>query len=273
MIDTEKIMETALELAGLSKIPEDSGIWVPGKDIRRTLFGIDIGTAELEIAQRLGYDLVIAHHPPEATLEAWRVFLRHVDQMVAAGIPRHVAEETVKDEIEAMQLGAQGRNYEHTISVARLLGMPYMNIHLPLDEIGRQRMQAKIKELLDEKPRASVGDVANVLEQFGEVKNAATRQRIMFGDLDTPAGKVVVSHGALDIPTYPILAAYFSHGVDTVVCLRVQHADLARLRQEKVGSLIVVGHNAGDSLGINPFLTALEAMGLEVTRISGVITA
>jgi putative NIF3 family GTP cyclohydrolase 1 type 2 len=271
MADTEKIMETALELADLSEVPEDSGIWVPGRSIQRILFGIDIGTAELEIAQRLGYDLVIAHHPPEATLEAWQVFLRHVDQMVAAGTPRNVAEEAVANEIEMMQLRAQGRNYEHTVSVARLLGMPYMNIHLPLDEIGRQRMQAQIRELLDENPQASVGDVAGVLEQFGEVKNAATRLRIACGDLDTPAGKVVVSHGALDMPTYPILTAYFSHGVDTVVCLRVQYADLVHLRQDKVGSLIVVGHNAGDSLGINPFLTALEAMGLEITRISGVI--
>lgn len=88
MIDTEKIMELALELAGLSAIPQDSGIWVPGKNIRKILFGIDAGSAELEIAKRLGYDLVIAHHPPEATLQANQVYRLHVEQMVAVGVPR-----------------------------------------------------------------------------------------------------------------------------------------------------------------------------------------
>ena len=271
MVDTQKIMNIALEMAGMSETPTDSGIWVPGQEIKKILFGIDIGTPELEIAQRLGYDLAIGHHPPEATLQAWRCYLVHIEQMVAAGVPRNVAEAALADEIEMMQWRAHGRNDEHTVSVAKLLGMPYMNVHLPLDEVGRRIVQDRVDALSAEQPEATVGDVIDVLGEFTEVKNARVPPLIAVGHTDSPAGKVIFSHGALDIPTFSILDAYFSHGIGTVITLRAPIADLVRLRRETSGSLIVIGHMAGDSLGITPFLAALEEMGLAVTRISGVI--
>lgn len=271
MVDTQKIMNVALDLAGMSEIPTDSGIWVPGQQIQKILFGIDIGTAELDMAQRLGYDLAIGHHPPEATLNAWQAYLVHIEQMVAAGVPRELAEASLADEIEMMQWRAHGRNDEHTVSVARLLGMPYMNIHLPLDEVGRHLVQNKVDQFLASQPQATVGDIVNLLEEFGEVKNARVPPQIAVGEAGAPAGKVIFSHGALDIPTYSILNAYFSHGTGTIIALRPPIADLARLRREQQGSLIIIGHMAGDSLGITPFLAALEDMGLDVTRISGVI--
>lgn len=264
-------MNIALDLAGMAEIPTDSGIWVAGQNIKKVLFGIDIGPAELGIAHRLGYDLVIGHHPPEATLQAWRCYLIHVEQMVAAGVPRDVAEQSLADEIELMQWRAHGRNDEHTVSVAKLLGMPYMNVHLPLDEIGRRLVQTKVDDLLAENPQSTVGQVIGMLSEFGEVKNARVPPRLAVGEAGRPAGKVIFSHGALDIPTYSILNAYFSHGVSTVITLRAPLADLARLRRENGGALIVIGHMAGDSLGITPFLAELERLGLAVTRISGVI--
>lgn len=65
---TEEIMQLALEMAGFTRIPEDSGIYMAGEEIRRVLF-------------------------------------------------------------------------DHTLSVARLIGMPFMNIHAPLDELGRRIMR------------------------------------------------------------------------------------------------------------------------------------
>lgn len=264
-------MNVALELAGMSDVPTDSGVWVPGQDITKVLFGIDVGTAELNIAQRQGYDLAIAHHPPEATLNAWQAYLVHVEQMVAAGVPRSVAEAAVAREVETMQWMAHGRNDEHTVSVARLLGMPYMNVHLPLDEVGRKLVQEHVDALLGRRPQATVGDVVDSLYEFAEVQNARVPPRIAVGEADAPAGKVIFSHGALDIPNREILNAYFAHGVGTIIVLRPPIADLERLRQEASGALIVIGHMAGDSLGITPFLSSLEEMGLDVTSFSGVI--
>ncbi len=271
MTTTQQIMEMALQLSGLPDVPTDSGIWVPGSGIRRVLFGIDAGPAELEIAKRLGYDLVIAHHPPEATLLAWQQYLRHVPQMVAAGIPPHDAEELAAGQVEAMQLGAHARNDQHTVSVARLIGMPFMNIHTPLDEIGRRRVQSRLDDLASAHPAATALDVMHILQEFGEVRNARVSPLLAAGSAGDPAGRPHFAHGALDIPSYAMLKAYHAHGVKTLLTLRIGHADLVRLRSEKLGTLIVVGHMAGDSLGFTPFLSELRKIGLDVTTFSGVI--
>lgn len=270
-MNTHEIMRLALQMANMSEMPTDSGVWHAGEDISNVLFGIDIGAPELEIARRLGYDLVIGHHPPEATLEAWRMYLIHVEQMVGAGVPRELAEKAVAADIEMMQWRAHGRNDRHTVSVAELIGMPYMNVHLPLDEIGRKILQDHVDGFVDSHPRCTVGDVLKSLDELAEVQNARVPPRLAFGDPEAPARRVIFSHGALDIPNGAIIEAYYAYGVDVIITLRAPLVDLKRLQEEANGALIVIGHMAGDSLGITPFLAALEERGLHITRISGVV--
>lgn len=270
MLTTEKIMDLALDLAGLTEIPQDSGIWMPGQGIKRILFGIDAGTAELEMAKRMGFDLVIAHHPPEATLEAWKVYGLHVGQMIAAGVPEDRAREAVAGTIEAIQLGAHARNDDHTVSVARLIGQPFMNIHTPLDEIGRQRLQDRLDSRLAANPKAKVGDLMGLLDDFSEVREARVRPFIV-GDDTALAGKTLFAHAALDIPCREIFQAYYEHGVETLLTLRVDRADLAWLRAEKPGNLIVIGHMAGDNLGFGPFFDKIREAGAELTTFSGAV--
>ena len=56
-------MAVALELAGQTEVPPDSGIDVPASHVRKALFGIDADGSDLLIAMQLGYDLLINHHP------------------------------------------------------------------------------------------------------------------------------------------------------------------------------------------------------------------
>src|SRR5437773_8476780 len=125
---TEEIMSLALGMSGYLRIPEDSSIFVPGKGIRKVLFGLDVGTAELHLAQTMGADLVIAHHPPATAVEVWKIFLRHVEFMTAAGVPEDAALAAVAEKVEGLKLRGQAANYDHVPSAARLLGMPFMNI-------------------------------------------------------------------------------------------------------------------------------------------------
>ena len=103
---------------------------------------IDAGPSELLLAKKLGFDVVIAHHPAggAAALNFPKVFMKHVQQMVEAGVPREAAEKAVSRRLEQLELEAHMKNYLHAVDFARLLGMPFMNIHNPLDIIGRQRM-------------------------------------------------------------------------------------------------------------------------------------
>jgi len=266
-MNTEEIMELALKLAGLRDVPEDCAIHVNGDNIRKILFGIDAGTPELLLAQQLGYDAVIAHHPQggTATINLHQVFRRHVQQMVAAGIPREEAERAVEKRLEQLEVEAHTRNYGHAVDVARLLKMPYMNIHTPLDEVGRKIMQEKINSKTGE--NSTVQHVVSALEELHEFQNAATEIKIRLGKAENPAGKVVVSHGAGTNGGYEIAKTYFKHGVGTVVYIHISSGDLERLRAEGKGKLIVTGHIASDSVGINPLIRELEKRNVSVTRI------
>ncbi len=266
-------MKLALKMSGFKKIPSDSTIYVEGKNIRKILFGIDAGVPELLLARQLHCDAVIAHHPQggSAIVDFHEVFERHVEQMVEAGVPRKDAEQAVCRKRDALEVENHARNYGHAVSIARLLKMPYMNIHAPLDEIGRQRMMKQVKSATSRDPNATVGDVVDALRELPEFKKAQTDIKIRLGKASNQAGKTVVSHAAGTNGGCEVAKTYFKHGVATLIYIHISSADLERLKADGVGSLIITGHIASDSVGINPFLTALEARGMSVTRI-GVVS-
>jgi len=266
-MNTQEIMELALRLAGLTEVPEDSAIHISGDNIRKVLFGIDAGVPELLLAKQLGYDAVIAHHPQggTASIDFYKVFKRHIQQMVAAGVPRDEAEKAVKKRTEELEVEMHTRNYGHGVDVANFLKMPYMNIHTPLDEVGRRIMQEKINSRIKE--NFTVQHVVSALKELTEFKNATTDIKIRLGKAENPAGKVVVSHGAGTNGGYEIAKTYFNHGIGTVVYIHVGLGDLEKLKAEGKGNLIVTGHIASDSVGINPIILELEKRNVSVTKI------
>lgn len=260
-------MNLSLELAGLKQVPEDSAIYVSGSGIRRVLFGIDAGASELLFAKQLGYDAVIAHHPQGGTAftNFHQVFRRHIKQMADAGISNEEAEKAVWEKTQILRVQGHTRNYAHAVDLAELMKMPYMNIHTPLDEVGRERMSNQIKRRL--RRDSTVLDVISALKELAEFGNATTEIEILLGKAENRARRVVVSHGAGTNGGYEIAKTYFEHGVDTVVYIHISSRDLEKLKADGVGNLIVTGHIASDSVGINPFIHELEKRDISVTRI------
>lgn len=152
-MDTEDIMQIALNMAGFDQVPADSEIYVPGRDIERIL-GVDVGAGELHIAKQYGYDAVVAHHPAggRARIEGWRVFEKHVQQMVDAGVSEEEARKAFRNKMSSLEIAVHSANYEQVPAAARLLGIPFMNIHNPLDEVGRKRIATALTEKLPAKP-------------------------------------------------------------------------------------------------------------------------
>lgn len=270
-MDTEEIMQIALEMANFEEQPPDSEIYVPGRNIEKVIITIDPDPAYLFLAKQLGYDLVISHHYTSATVNAWKVFLKHVDQMVMHGVPKEVAENAVKEKLEAIRIMGQTQNYDRVDSIARILKIPFMNIHNPLDEIGRRIMQDVIDKHVKNKPNAKVKDVVEALYTLKEFQGAKTRIQVELGDTENLAGKTVVSHAALTNGGYKIAKTYFKYGTDTLIYIHISPQDLKLLRENAKGNLIITGHIASDSVGINPFADRLEKEGIEVLRTGGVI--
>ena len=264
---TEEIMGIALEMAGQREIPPDSAIYVPGKDIRRVLFGIDMGVPELILAKDLGFDAVIAHHPQPAVLSFPDILDLHVDIMVRNGVPESAARKAIASLKEANFMRGHSGNYDHAPSVARLLGMPYLNIHNPLDELGRRALQGAIDSRVG--PDGTVADVVAALQTVPALAAAPTKPFVAVGRPENPAGKVVVAHGAGTNGGYEVAKTYFEYGIGTVVYIHLDYGATTRLRAEDRGNVVVSGHIASDKAGIDPFVEELERRGLVVERMSG----
>jgi putative NIF3 family GTP cyclohydrolase 1 type 2 len=271
-VNTARLMEIALDMAGLSEVPGDSAVHHAGRGIRRLLVGIDLRAPELALARSLGVDAVLTHHPVGvATLNFHTVLQRHVDQMIAAGVPAEAARAAIDETAAARRVLDSMTNYDHDPSIARLLDMPYLNIHTPLDEIGRRRMADAAATVPAER---TVGDlVRRLVETFEEFRAAATRVEVLVGKETHRLGRVVVSHAAGTNGGYSVGKAYFEHGVDTLVYIHCRPDDARRLEAEfgETKALVVTGHIASDSVGINPYVDRLRDEGLDVTTASGVL--
>lgn len=269
-MDTDRIMKLALDMAEFDYIPADSEIYVEGKDIKRVLFGIDINSADLYYAKENGYDAVIAHHPQGNIITAHEVYKDHVKIMKKYGVPEEAAQKAIEKKYEELKISIQSNNYDDTISVAKMLNMPFLNIHQPLDEIGRRLMQERVDEVCKNQ-NATLNDVLQAISSFREMQAARTKVELLIGDGNKKAGKTVVAHGTYTNGGYGVANAYFENGVDTVIYIHISYSDYIKLKQENKGNLIISGHIASDAIGINPYVEALRKEGIEVTTIKGII--
>jgi hypothetical protein len=271
-MNTDEIMQIGLDLGGMNAVPADSGIWFPGSDLRRVLVGIDVGVPELLLARQLGFDAVIAHHPIRRA-GFWRVFLRHRELLSAAGVPEEAIAAAIEARAAAMRLTEPNNNDDHVASVARLLRMPFLNIHLPLDEYTRRVLVRTAAECQELKRSATAADVAGAFGGLPSFARAGALPQVVYGDPDQPAGRILVSIAAGTNGGFRVASACLRNGVDTLVYMHVGPEDLQRMSEERFpGALIVTGHMAGDSVGVDALVMALRRRGLEVETFSGVDT-
>jgi hypothetical protein len=272
-ISTDELVDLALGMSGMERLPADSCVHLPGTGLRKVLFGIDIGTAELLLAREIGCDGVIAHHPcgGSATRRFAEVLTRQIEFMIDHGVPQAAAREAAQPLISRSIMSGHAANADHVPSVARLLGMPLLNVHLPLDELGRQIMVDTIDDYISGLAQAPrVQDAVDALMTLPEFSSADTRIMIPVGAVDAPLGRLAIVHGAGTNGGARIAQTYFAHGIGTVLYIHCSGEEVARLREsETTGNLIVSGHIASDLLGINRYVAQIESRGVEVVRISG----
>lgn len=274
-MDTDEVLRIALDLAHQDAVPADTTINVSATDVRRTLVGLDVNSGDLVMAKQMGYDLVIAHHPTggSAVLEFPKVLAKHADILVRHGVPEDAARAAVREMTEDREPGAHAANYDHLPSVARMLGVGLMCIHNPCDEIGRRVMDETLRAKLPARP--TVRHAIEVLETIPEFQEAATRIVVRMGLAENPLGAWAVHHGAGTNGGFVVARTAYEHGIDTVFYIHVDAGHLRRLHdafgREGPRNLVVTGHVASDSIGINALVRALRARGLRVDTFGGIL--
>ncbi len=273
MMNTKEIMDLALELAGLDAIPADSGIIVEGENIKKIAIGVDMELAEMMLARELGVDLVITHHPTGGSprLDLHNVMDNQIDRMVKAGVPINKAQKALQEKKGQVERGMHVSNYDRAVSAAKLLNMPFMAIHTPADILAENKVQALMDEKLKDNPKATLQDVIDALETLPEYQRTLAKPVIRVGKKDDYAGKTYVTMAGGTGGGNSVYKAYFDAGVGTLVMMHVPEEGISAIKEQNIGNVVIAGHMASDSVGINQICAALEEKGIEIIRMSGVI--
>lgn len=241
--------------------------------IKKIIAGIDIGGSELLLAQQLGVDLAITHHPEGAALADLHSVMDLQAQVLAMyGIPINIAESVIKPKISEVSRAVAPINHDRSIDMARILKLDYMCTHTIADNLGARFLfdliEKKAKDL------EYVEDVIKLLKEIPEYKDAAKRKTgpmIFAGAPDSHCGKIVITEftggtsGSKDI--YEKMSHY---GIGTIIGMHMGEEHRKEAEKYHI-NVIIAGHMASDSLGMNLFLDEIEKQGIEIIPISGLI--
>lgn len=245
------------------------------QEVQGVLSGIDIEVGEMLLADRLrekGWpiDLVLSHHPEGKAMAAlYEVMHLQEDVLHRLGVPINVAEGILVGRIAEVSRRLLPLNHNRAVDVARLLGLPLMCVHTPIDNLVTKFLD----QFFSKKDPETVGDVIKALKELPEYQEAVkvnAGPKVIVGNEKKRAGKIFVdmtggTGGAKE--AYEKLAAA---GIGTVVCMHI--AEEHRKEAEKYHiNIVVAGHIASDSLGMNLFLDELAKRGIEVFACSGLI--
>jgi len=142
-------------------------------------------------------------------------------------------------------------------------------IHTPADNLVTKYLD----DLFNERSPETVGDVISIIKEIPEYKQAIKDKSgpaVVVGSKDKRAGKVFVdmtggTGGSED--AYEKLA---QAGVGTIVTMHIGEKHRKEAEKNHI-NVVIAGHIASDSLGMNLLLGSFTAQGVEIIPCSGLI--
>ncbi len=242
------------------------------KEIKKILTGIDMEAPELLLADKMGdIDLVISHHPEgKALADLHSVMDLQAEVLSDYGVPINIAESVIKPRISEVGRGVSPANHNRAVDMAKLLKINYMCTHTIADNLGANYLE---KLLIKNKPEF-IEDILKILKDIPEYKEAIkinAGPKLFVGNPENRCGKVVVTEftggtsGSKEI--YEKMAQV---GIGTVIGMHMGEEHRKEAEKHHI-NVVIAGHMASDSLGMNLFLDELEKKGIEVVPTSGLI--
>jgi putative NIF3 family GTP cyclohydrolase 1 type 2 len=245
----------------------------PQTDVKRVFVGIDMEAQEVILADRLRekgekIDLVMAHHPEGRALVALhRVMHLQEDVLAEMGVPINVAEGILASRISEVQRGLMPLNHNRSVDAARLLNLPFMCVHTPADNM----VNDYLTKLCDAKKPETVGDVMDILmeiPEYQESKMIHAGPKVVLGKEKNRAGKILIDMTGGTGGSEDAYAKLAIAGVGTIVGMHIGEKHRKEAEKNHI-NVIIAGHMASDSLGMNLLLDVLEKEGIEILTCSG----
>ena len=76
-----------------------------------------------------------------------------IERMVKDGVPINKAQKALQKQKLSVDMQRHASNYDRVSSAARLLNMPYLNIHIPADFITEEIVQTKLDKSFQNKTK------------------------------------------------------------------------------------------------------------------------
>ena len=244
------------------------------EDVKYMLVGIDIEVGEILLCENLrnrgtSVDLVIAHHPEgSAFANLSSVMYMQSDILNRYGVPINVAEELMDRRIREVERRIMPLNHTRAVDSARLLGIPFICLHTPADNM----VVTFLHRLFEEKKPYLLADVVDLLRSLPEYRQAAfngSGPKIILGNSDRRAGRIFVDMTGGTEGSKDIFHSLSSTGVNTLVVMHLSE-DHRKEAENNHLNVVVAGHIASDNLGLNLLLDeVLKGSGVNVLGCSG----
>lgn len=248
------------------------------KKISKMMVCIDGDLQEILLAHALRnagqkIDMVMVHHPEgRGLVDLTKVMSIQETVMQHWGVPINIVEKLLEKRIAALNRSLHPINHYRAVDGARLLDIPFMSCHTPADNSVHKFMTDFIS-----KRQAKMRVVKDLMEalldipEFQEAERMGMGPMIFAGSPKSKLGKIAVTgmtggtSGNDDI--YEVLSRA---GVSTVVEMHM--AESHREKAEKYHlNVVVTGHMASDSIGMNLILDPIEKKGIEILPAGGFI--
>jgi len=247
----------------------------PEQEVSRVLSGIDMETGEVLLADRISgrgnkIDLIIAHHPEGKAMAAlYQVMRLQEDVLAKFGVPINVAEGIMASRISEVKWGLMPLNHNRAVDAARLLGIPIMCVHTPADN----QVNDFVQSMMDEKKPETLDDVVKLLKEIPEYAEAVNYNAgpvIVLGGKDRRAGRVMVDMTGGTSGSEDAYAKLAVAGVGTLIVMHIGEKHRKEAEKNNI-NVIIAGHMASDSLGLNLFLDEIARRGIEIIPCAGLL--
>ncbi len=244
-------------------------------NIKRAMVGIDIDSGEILLASQLDerskkVDLIISHHPLGLSYAALHdVMDITVEILVKAGVPVHAAEKIMDERIKEVARTVHPINHYRVVDMARLLKVNFMNTHTIADNLVARFLA---QYLIKKNPR-TLGDVIDVLMEIPEYRIAKKQGAgpvIFAGNPKHRVGKYVLEMTGGTEPGDAVYKELSNYGISTAIGMHMKEPSHKSAVENKI-NVVITGHIASDSLGMNLFLDELEKKGIDIIPCGGLI--
>ena len=242
------------------------------KKIKKILIGVDMEGPEILLADKLGdIDLVIAHHPEgKALADLHSVMALQAQVLADYGVPINIAESLIKPRMSEVGRNVSPANHNRAVDMAKLLKIDFICCHTVCDNLGANYL---FKLLTKKKPEL-VEDVLKMLKEIPEFKKAIEYNagpKLFTGSSENSCGKVVVTEFTGGIsPSKDIYEKMAQAGIGTIIGMHMGEEHRKEAEKYHI-NVVIAGHMASDSLGMNLFLDELEKKEIKVVPVSGLI--